>query len=198
MTAIFNDSNDRVPTVSQSHSTPETVVQVRSVAPDAADSSTPTERLEASRARLRSAMLSTRRHVAHPGDGATPGWLMRLENLPGVRAIVSALKSWWSRHPLRPVVTLAHQTTDAFVTPVAQSHPIAMVSAGLVLGALIVTIRPWRWGLKRALFAGLVPQLVTSLPIDSWLGKLRAVEARQVSTRSGARSHIENVNATRR
>lgn len=176
-----------MPILKRPQSALETVFEV--VVPDQnADSSTATERLEASRARLRAAMSPSRRHLAQRGDTASPGWLMRVENLPGVRGIVNILKNWWTRHPLRPVVTLAHQTTDAFAAPVAQSHPIAMVSAGLLLGALLVTVRPWRWGLKRALFAGLVPQLVSSLPIDSWLGKLRAVESRQARTDTRAQS----------
>ena len=154
------------------------------------DPTTATERLEVSRARLRIAMSSSRRQVALSGGAAGSGWLARLENLPGVRVFVDALKKWWSGHPLRPVVRLAHQTTDAIATPVAQSHPIAMVSAGVVLGALVIATRPWRWILKRALFVGLIPQIVSSLPIDSWLGKLRVVEARQSRTRS--RSHVED------
>lgn len=179
-----------MPILRRPYSTVETVSEV-APPPQNAAPSTAIERLEASRARLRAVMSPSRRRVAERGDLSSPGWLMRVENLPGVRAIVNALKSWWTRHPLRPVVTLAHQTTDAFVTPVAQSHPIAMVSAGLLLGALMVTVRPWRWGLKRVLFAGLVPQLVSNLPIDSWLGKLRVVEDRQARTRTEPHTEIQ-------
>ena len=192
MSAIFHGSQD-MPILKESHSRPEIVMNVTDVSDvstiaGSAGPTTAAERLEASRARLRSAMSSTRRQVALNGGAASPGWLTRLENLPGVRVLVDALKSWWSRHPLRPVVTLAHQTTDAIATPVAQRHPLAMVTAGAVIGALVIAARPWRWILKRALFAGLVPQIVASLPIDSWLGRLRVVEARQSRTRARSRT----------
>jgi len=188
MTAVFHGNQD-MPIRKASHNA-SGIVSDATVISHHSDPTTATERLEVSRARLRDAMSSSRRQVALNGVAANSGWLTRLENLPGVRVLVDALKNWWSGHPLRPVVRLAHQTTDAIATPVAQSHPIAMVSAGVVLGALLIAARPWRWILKRALFAGLVPQIVSSLPIDSWLGKLRVVEARQPSTRS--RAHVED------
>lgn len=182
MTAIFNGSPD-VPILKRLHSASEIVSDATVIAqtPEPTDA---TQRLELSRARLRNAMLPSRRQVAPGAGAASPGWLARLENLPGARGFVDALKSWWSGHPLRPLLRLAHQTTDAIATPVAQSHPIAMVSAGVVLGALVTAARPWRWFLKRALFAGLLPHIVSNLPIDSWLGKLRVVEARQSPARA--------------
>ena len=188
MSAIFHGSQD-MPILKGSHPASK-IVSDATVVSHNASATTPTtpitaaKRLEESRARLRNAMTTSRRQVALSDGAAGPTWLTRLENLPGVRTLVDALKSWWSRHPLRPVVTLAHHTTDAIATPVAQTHPIAMVSAGVVLGALLVAVRPWRWILKRALFAGLVPQLVASLPIDSLLGRLRVAEPRQTRTRS--------------
>ena len=182
-----------MPILRGSHSATDIVSDVSDVSDVSAVARTPSpttaaERLEASRDRLRSAMSSTRRQVALSDGTASPGWLARLENLPVVRGLVDALKNWWSRHPLRPVVTLAHQTTDAIATPVAQSHPIAMVTAGVVIGALVIAARPWRWILKRALFAGLIPQIVASLPIDSWLNGLRVVESRQSRTRALSRT----------
>jgi len=187
MTATFHGSQD-VPILKASHSASDIVSDATEITRHSVPT-TAAERLELSRARLRTAMSATRRQVALSDGAPSPGWLARLENLPGVRLLVDALKNWWSGHPLRPVVRLAHQTTDAIATPVAQTHPIAMVSAGVVLGALVIAARPWRWILKRALFAGLVPQIVSNLPIDSWLGKLRAVDARQ--TRAGSRSYAE-------
>ena len=184
MSAIFHGSQD-MPILKGLHPAPETVSDATVISHNAG-STTAAKRLEASRARLRSAMTTTRRQVALSDGAAGPTWLTRLENLPGVRTFVDALKSWWSRHPLRPVVTLAHHTTDAIATPVAQTHPIAMVSAGVVLGALFIAAKPWRWILKRALFAGLVPQLVASLPIDSLLGRLRVADSRQIRARSRA------------
>ena len=187
MTAIFHGSQD-MPILKASHSASEIVSDATEITQHS-DPTTAAERLEASRARLRIAMSPARRQVALSDGAASPGWLGRLENLPGVRVLVDALKNWWSGHPLRPVVRLAHQTTNAIATPVAQTHPIAMVSAGVVLGALVIAVGPWRWILKRALFVGLVPQIVSRLPIDSWLEKLRVVNARQSRTRS--RSHAE-------
>lgn len=179
-----------MPILKASHSASEIVSDATEIAHHS-DPTTATGRLEMSRARLRTAMSSTRRQVALSDGAGSPGWLTRIENLPGVRVIIGALKNWWLGHPLRPVVRLAHHTTDAFAMPVAQSHPIAMVSAGVVLGALVIAARPWRWFLKRALFAGLIPQIVSNLPIDSWLGKLRAVDARQARTRAHIQSRTD-------
>lgn len=180
-----------MPILKASHSDSEIVADATEIAQHS-DPTTATERLEMSRARLRTAMSPTRRQVALSDGAGSPGWLTRIENLPGMRVIIDALKNWWLGHPLRPVVRLAHHTTDAFAMPVAQSHPIAMVSAGVVLGALVIAARPWRWFLKRALFAGLVPQIVSSLPIDSWLGRLRAVDARQARTRTRTRADTQS------
>lgn len=186
MSDIFHGS-DGVPILKRPNTDIEDVVATE----PAGNTGPPTaaERLEASRSRLRAAMAPPRRLLARRGDPAQPSWLARIENLPGVRVIAAALKSWWSRHPLHPVVSLAHQTTDALVTPVARSYPIATVSAGALLGALVVTLRPWRWGAKRLLFAGLVPQILSSLPIDSWLGSLRGLEASQARARARIRAH---------
>lgn len=131
------------------------------------------ERIEASRARLRHAMLppSAVRN-AEPATGLI-AWLERIKDQPSIAVVIDALQSWWSRHPMRPLVQMASETANAVAKPIAQHNPIALVVAAGLIGVAFAWSRPWRWALKPALFAGLLPQLVTRLvahlPIETWL-----------------------------
>lgn len=131
------------------------------------------ERIELSRARLRQAMLPA---PALPADGspAAPlAWLERLKDQPAIAIVIDTLRSWWSRHPMRAVVHVASEATNAVAKPIAQHNPIALVAVAGLAGALLAWSRPWRWALKPALFAGLMPQLISrvvaNLPLESWL-----------------------------
>ena len=156
-------------------------------------------RLEASRARLRDAMRpaapapSTERAEAAGGS-----WLQRLRGLPVIGLVADALAGWWSQNPLRPVALVAAEASNAVARPLAQRHPIALVLAAGTVGAALAWARPWRWALRSALFAGLVPQLasrvVANLPIESWLTLLSGalskedVRARPADTAQGGNS----------
>ena len=58
---------------------------------------------------------------------------------------------------------MAEEAARNIVVPLAQRNPIAFVGSALVIGALMVASRPWRWLLRPALFVGIVPQLVAQV-----------------------------------
>lgn len=130
------------------------------------------QRIELSRERLRHAMVPP---PALP-DASQPralAWLDKLKGQPAIAIIIDTLKSWWSRHPMRAVVHVASEAGNAVAKPMAQHNPLALVAIAAVFGAVLAWSRPWRWALKPALFAGLMPQLVARvvahLPLESWL-----------------------------
>lgn len=57
---------------------------------------------------------------------------------------------------------IAATTADAVLEPVAQRHPWRLVLGAAALGGLLAWSRPWRWVVVPALFAGLVPQLLSA------------------------------------
>ena len=132
------------------------------------------ERIELSRARLRAAMtpapVAASTTTAHVNPLA---WLDRLKDQPVIAILVDTLQSWWLRHPLRAAAHVASETGNAVARPIAQTNPITLVAVAAVAGAVLAWSRPWRWAIKPALFAGLLPQLVSrvvaNLPLESWL-----------------------------
>jgi hypothetical protein len=143
-----------------------------------------TERLAASRQRLRAAMLE----IAHPtprpsmfdGLGDLKGRLIdRIKALPGAALILESLADWWEQHPLHAAGIVAEEAARTLVLPVARRNPYALIVGSLVVGALLVVSKPWRWMLRPALFVGLVPQLVSHglkrMPIESWLQMLTSL-----------------------
>lgn len=149
------------------------------------------ERLESSRSRLREAMLPA---PAKPStSGATPpgsgAWLNRLKQFPAVSVVVDGFNAWWQNHPMRPIGKVAVQASDAVARPFARDHPIALVLIAAVVGAAFMRTRPWRWALRPALLAGLVPQvasrLAKHLPIESWVSMFGAALSRPRAGPSG-------------
>ena len=127
----------------------------------------PAERVALSREHLRQALhaaVSPRRPVTHPITGAPLAlpWFDRLKAIPGAAIAIDAITQWWARHPARVAVGVASHTADAMLRPIAQRHPLALVFGALAVGAVFAWSRPWRWGLKPAVFAGLLPQLLLS------------------------------------
>ena len=86
---------------------------------------------------------------------------------------MDVLKSWWSQHPLRTAALIGEEAGNALIKPTAQKHPVLLMVGALVLGAALMRVKPWRWGFKKVLLAGLVPQLiskvVSELPVSSWM-----------------------------
>ena len=140
-------------------------------------------RLEASRARLREAMRPAS-PAPQAGDSNAAGarWHRRLRELPVIGLVADALGAWWSQNPMRPVALVAADVSNAVARPLAQRHPFALVLAAGAVGAALAWARPWRWALRSALFAGLVPQVasrvVAKLPVESWLTLLGATLAK--------------------
>ena len=139
------------------------------------------ERIEMSRARLRHAMQPP---VVLGNDAPAAGllgWLERIKEQPSIAVVIDALQSWWSRHPMRPLAQVATEATNAVARPIAQHNPVALVVAAGLIGVVFAWSRPWRWALKSALFAGLMPQLVSrvvaTLPLESWLAVFNSTQA---------------------
>ena len=127
----------------------------------------PAERVALSREHLRQAMhaaVAPHQPARDPVTGAPQrvAWLDRLKAIPGAAIAADAITQWWAKHPARVAVGVANHTADAMLRPIAQRHPLALVFGALALGAVFAWSRPWRWGLKPALFAGLLPQLLLS------------------------------------
>lgn len=136
------------------------------------------ERLEASRARIRGALLQ----IGHPRPPDTVGAssgdlkskLLRMaRDVPGVSVIADSVESWWAQHPLHTAGIVAMEASREVVGPLARRNPFVLVVGATVVGALFVASRPWRWLIRPALFIGLVPQLASHLirrvPLDNWM-----------------------------
>ena len=141
------------------------------------------DRLRMSRERLRQALIdgAKRGTPAAPdasGEPATP-WLDRLKAVPGAAVVMEALQAWWRSHPLRIATMIGADASLAVLQPLARRHPVALVLGAALLGGLFAWSRPWRWLLKPALFAGLMPQLlakaVAHVPSLSWMAVLAAL-----------------------
>ena len=152
------------------------------------------ERIEASRARLRLAMAPP---PAPASEARDDSWLAKLKHLPAVDLVTDALRDWWSRHPLRPFTLVAVEASDAVVKPLARRHPLALVLVAGVVGAALAWSRPRRWIFRSALFAGLIPQLasqlVSKMPIESWMNVLGAAVS---ATRGKAATNPTQATAT--
>ena len=138
--------------------------------------STALARLALSRDRLRREMLQRSAPKRHAADGSElhPSLHERLKSVPVVGVLFEALAGWWSNHPLNAVSAVAVGAARTAIAPMAQRNPLALMVLAVVLGGALVATRPWRWLLKPALFAGLVPQVVSKLmaqvPFESWMG----------------------------
>jgi hypothetical protein len=126
-----------------------------------------TERVALSREHLRRALhdeAAPHRPATDPLTGAPMPlpWLERLKSIPGAGIAIEAIGLWWSRHPARLALSVAGHTAETVVRPIAQRHPLALVATAFAIGAVLAWSRPWRWALKPALFAGLLPQLLVS------------------------------------
>ena len=167
---------------------------------------TATERLVASRLRLRAALME----IAHPPprpsvlDSLKMGGLRDLADplldalraVPGASFVLETIEAWWAQHPLRTAGIVAGEASREFVLPIARQNPFALVVGSLVVGALLVASRPWRWLLRPALFVGLLPQLASQalkrMPIETWLSMFDSLKSRQRSSAAKAKPGTPN------
>ena len=160
-----------------------------SLPPSAAD------RLAASRTRLRAALMEIAHPLPKPSllDGLGLGnfgnqIFDRLKELPGVALVLESLEHWWAEHPLHTAGVVAEEASRKLIAPIARKNPYALVLGSVVVGALFVLSRPWRWLLRPALFVGLVPQLASQalkrMPIESWLQMLASLTAKRPASAS--------------
>jgi hypothetical protein len=135
------------------------------------------DRLALSRQRLRLAMQGE--PAAHAAPASGQAWAHSLRTLPGAPVVMDAVQAWWAQHPLRVVGLVAANATMTALRPAAQRHPLGLVAGALLAGALLAWSRPWRWLVKPALFAGLLPQLfsktLAQIPAHSWIAVLTSL-----------------------
>ena len=145
------------------------------------------ERLALSRERLRSTMLPAPRkaHASPLGSGVDTmarSLVERIREMPGATPVLEALETWWQQHPLRTAALVASDAARKFAAPLAERNPVGLVAAAVVVGALLALSKPWRWLLRPAIFAGLVPAIATrvmrQMPVESWLRMFAHVTAR--------------------
>ncbi len=145
----------------------------------------PTQRLDLSRERLRLAMHCKERPARRDSpassqpesrSSSTVDWLDSLRALPGAGIVIDAVSQWWQRSPLRLASLVAGDATRTVVRPLAQRHPLGLLVGAVFVGGLFAWSRPWRWMIKPALFAGLLPQIVSSavaqVPLQAWVTAL--------------------------
>ncbi len=163
-------------------------------------------RLQSSRQRLREVMhkQSAPRPVTdlHGGRGSVLAWLDTLKRQPAAGLVLDTLGNWWGQHPLRVIGMVVGEGARAMARPISQRHPLALVAMALVFGALFVWTRPWRWILKPALLAGLLPQLIRRTIANtsprSWLTMLSALTQKPYpQTSTPARDRAVQVRAPR-
>lgn len=143
----------------------------------------PAERLAASRARIHGFLTDggrkKRRKATVGHASALPGidlLMAKLHEHPMAAAVIDAVSNWWKSHPVHAFGVIAGSAARDAAGPLVRRHPVAMVAAAVLAGALVVKARPWRLVLKSALFAGLASQvasrLVSAVPIDTVIGTL--------------------------
>jgi hypothetical protein len=147
---------------------------------------TASDRLALSRERLRRAMSEiSAPEAAAQSQGAcgqTLAWLDGLKSFSGTGSLVDAVRGWWRHNPLRLAGMAGTDAAQAVINPMARRHPLTLVLGAFLLGGLLAWGRPWRWIVKPALFAGLLPPLIhkamNRVPVDSWLSVLASLAQR--------------------
>lgn len=114
-------------------------------------------RIEASRSRLRAAMIPAPQAHASFDDGyktASRRWraLWRLLRSKGsLQAVVEtasmAMRGWWRHQPWYPTTAVVAGAVAREAKPFIRQNPIATVAVAATLGAAAAMARPWRWGL---------------------------------------------------
>lgn len=126
-----------------------------------------TERLEKSRRLMRKQMVELNAASAQaksPGRGTPSNWWVALSAIPVLGPLISDAARWWADHPLRAVADLFARPSATTAEPLTQRHPWAMLIGAAAVGALLMWTRPWRFALlRRAVYSGLLPQVMSSV-----------------------------------
>lgn len=117
---------------------------------------TPCERLALSRERLREALQ------ADTGPG-TASWRDELRSTPAAALLIEALEQWWSQHPLRAAGLAATALLRSALEPLVRRHPLLSLVGALLVGGVLVWLRPWRWVIGTTVLAGLLQRLVSGV-----------------------------------
>jgi hypothetical protein len=160
---------------------------VRGFVPDsggaeASPAKSASDRIEASRARLREAI----REKAAAELAAAAGQAID----PDATPFEKLLQRWRAWRPLGVAGTLASRTAGAVVGPIVQRHPVRMTLGAALMGGLLVWSRPWKWALGSALLAGWLPGLFaqrrTSARGIPWFPLASAIAAAALRPRDAA------------
>jgi hypothetical protein len=150
------------------------------------------ERLALSREHLRTAMLPVPKAARGRGRGPTAlaaNLLDKAQAMPGVSFFTDTVRAWWEKHPLHTASVVAAEASRKFAAPLAQRNPMGLILGAVAVGAVLALVRPWRWMLRPALFAGLVPALVSravkELPVDSLIRMFGNATERSLAKRPG-------------
>jgi hypothetical protein len=166
---------------------------------------TAVQRVALSRERLRQAMQTT----SAPSGASAPGGSTTasanlfdaLKSIPGAGIFLDAVNTWWAQHPLHTAGLVATGAAKAIVQPMAQKNPFGLMIAMVLLGAMVAWKKPWRWLLTPALFAGLLPQLVskfvTHMPLEAWLAAFESRNQPQSQTQDQRRRTTEEERTNR-
>jgi len=116
------------------------------------------ERLQASRARLRRALVAAQGSKPRErGDAAGESSPFDLSGMAE-----SVLRATWSHHPLRSAWRVFRQivgpATADQLRPLITAHPLRTVTIAAGVGAALVWLRPWRLLPQAALLSMLLPQ----------------------------------------
>ena len=143
-----------------------------SFVPERAAPSAAFDRLESSRAQVRSALMV----IAHPPPTAKAAGLGRkltslLNRVPGSALVLDTAKSWWLDH--RHTAQTVGRASQALVRPIAKRHPAGLVGSALAAGAVVVLLRPWRLLLRPKILMGaaslIAAQAVKRRSPTSWV-----------------------------
>lgn len=153
-----------------------------------------TERLQRSRRLMRDQMLelnaaSAQAHEESHGQFNANAWLAALSAIPVLGPLVNDAARWWADHPLRAVADLFARTSTPASETTTQRHPWAWVLGAAAAGAFLMWARPWRFAvLRRAIYSGLLPQVVSTLmsqvPTERLIDLVQAVWRRPTADES--------------
>lgn len=136
-----------------------------------------TERLNQSRRLLREHMQALNASATEALENAhrpPSAWLAALTAIPVLGPVIESVAAWWSQHPLRVVADVFASTTATAAKPMTQTRPWTVLLMAVAIGGMLAWARPWRFAwLRRAVYAGVLPQLVSTvmsrLPTEGWL-----------------------------